>query len=115
MRSILFVLAAAALSLVNAADPLVVNLPKNSVSNTPTLITWEGGVAPYNLRCVGITDSATNNKPITDSYPKLTGTSFVWNTSVPADTVAVAAVTDATGDIAYSGPFLVQVPVIQYT
>ncbi|KAI0356779.1 hypothetical protein OH77DRAFT_1519739 [Trametes cingulata] len=96
-----FAALAASVASTYAAAPLVVNPPAHAVVNTPTVITWSGGIGH-------ITDSATNNQPITLNFPNLAGTSFTWNTAVPRDTVAVAAVTDSIGETAFSGPFIVQ-------
>ncbi|KAI0365401.1 hypothetical protein BV20DRAFT_1056468 [Pilatotrama ljubarskyi] len=100
----IFAVLAASIASTYGADPLVVNPPTHAVVNTPTVITWSGGVVTFQT----ITDSATNNMPITLNFPNIAGTSFTWNTVVPADTVAVAAVTDSRGETAFSGPFIVQ-------
>ncbi|KAL1948192.1 hypothetical protein VTO73DRAFT_12267 [Trametes versicolor] len=55
-----------------------------------------------------ITDSATNNMPITMQFPNIAEHNLLWPTNVLGGTVAVFEVTDATGETAFSGAVNVQ-------
>ncbi|EIW52079.1 uncharacterized protein TRAVEDRAFT_54058 [Trametes versicolor FP-101664 SS1] len=65
---------------------------------------------PYTRRPAAgsITDSATNNMPITMEFPNIADHSLLWPTNVLGGTVAVFEVTDATGETAFSGAVNVQ-------
>ncbi|KAI0672065.1 hypothetical protein C8Q78DRAFT_1024849 [Trametes maxima] len=88
-----------------ATKILLINTPASAVQCVPTTITFSGGQEPFTLR---ITDSATNNQPITETFTGLTGTSFTWSTNVLAGTVAALKLTDSDGLTAFSAPFVVQ-------
>ncbi|KAI0649669.1 hypothetical protein C8Q79DRAFT_1006025 [Trametes meyenii] len=105
-----FVVFATSLAPSIATNILLINTPASAVQCVPTIITFSGGEEPFTLTCVIllITDSATNNQPITETFTGLTGTSFAWSTNVLAGTTAALNLTDSNGVTAFSAPFVVQ-------
>ncbi|KAI0356778.1 hypothetical protein OH77DRAFT_1422988 [Trametes cingulata] len=95
--------AAATVAYAFAADTLVINTPVDAVQCEPTLITWEGGVAPYSLFITDVTNSV-----VQEGFPDLDGHSFTWNTNFPAGHLIELDIFDSSAQTATSGLFTIQ-------
>ncbi|KAI0365400.1 hypothetical protein BV20DRAFT_973247 [Pilatotrama ljubarskyi] len=103
MKLLTIFTAAATAAYAFAADPLIINTPSNAVQCEPTKITWEGGVAPYNLFITDVTTSI-----VQEAFPDLAGHSFTWNTNFPAGHLINLDIFDSSAQEATSGLFTIQ-------
>ncbi|PIL28591.1 hypothetical protein GSI_08632 [Ganoderma sinense ZZ0214-1] len=95
----------------SAQNPLVINTPVDVVQCQVTILTWEGGVAPFSLKTLvtyAIRSIRTEDQETIFTASNLQGTSFGWDASVPAGTVVGFDVKDATGALAQSAFVAIQ-------
>ncbi|KAI0356776.1 hypothetical protein OH77DRAFT_1588693 [Trametes cingulata] len=102
MLSALYIVIASLAASSFAVAPLVINTPAEVVQCQPTEITWEGGVAPYDLV---ITDVSLAESETTFA---LIGHSFRWPTDLPGRTLVDFAISDGSGQTATSALVLIQ-------
>ncbi|EIW52028.1 uncharacterized protein TRAVEDRAFT_89834, partial [Trametes versicolor FP-101664 SS1] len=69
----------------------------------PAILQWSGGAPPYFLAIVGTGDLAV----ALQRYDGLFDTSFLWSTNITARTSIALTVTDVTGTLAQSAPFII--------
>jgi len=92
-----------------ASTTLAQGLSINSISGVttcvPVLLTWAGGVSPYDVMV--LPESPPNANALVDFLPQ-TGTSLTWIVNITAGTTAFLQIRDSTGQPAESGNFTVQ-------
>ncbi|TFK84961.1 hypothetical protein K466DRAFT_588487, partial [Polyporus arcularius HHB13444] len=100
MRFSLSVVLAMAASVLAQGDPIVIDTPASAVQCQTTLVTWTGGVAPFNLSIV--------HDRTAEHYNGLTERTFAWNTDLPANTDLFFFIIDSTSHTGQSSLFLIQ-------
>ncbi|KAH9900051.1 uncharacterized protein BXZ73DRAFT_111632 [Epithele typhae] len=79
-----------------ASARFIINTPAQAPQCSDTLVTWEGGVAPYDLMYV--------LRTFQRAFFNLTGHSFVWEVDLNAGSVVTLVLEDATGAETQSAP-----------
>ncbi|PCH42419.1 hypothetical protein WOLCODRAFT_152448 [Wolfiporia cocos MD-104 SS10] len=115
MKSTLFAVAA----LVAGVASLTIDTPSDVSECVPTQFTWSGGVAPYYLGRLSLTQqyaialeflqsiepgSDPSGTPL-QQYGPLSGTSLTWSTNITANTQVSLTIKDSTGATDQSAPF----------
>ncbi|EIW83775.1 hypothetical protein CONPUDRAFT_80364 [Coniophora puteana RWD-64-598 SS2] len=85
-------------------QPLVINTPANVVQCEPVLITWDGGVGPYNLT---LNKNGVPDSPV-EAFYGLTGNAYTWTVNVKEGTVLGFSLKDSSSDLAQTAPFTIQ-------
>ncbi|KAH9846717.1 hypothetical protein C2E23DRAFT_863826 [Lenzites betulinus] len=83
-----------------AQDTLTINTPANATQCETTVVTWNGGVAPFNLSIVFDRTA--------EHFNGLTERTFSWNTDILANNIVFFFVIDATSHTAQSSLIPVQ-------
>ncbi|THU98470.1 hypothetical protein K435DRAFT_777455 [Dendrothele bispora CBS 962.96] len=93
-----------AVATVAAQSALVINTPARLVEGQSALLTWSGGVAPYELSV------QAGNAPGTtlEDLGKQDGTSFTWQVDIAAGTSVAIEVADSAGNVAQSAAVTIQ-------
>ncbi|KIP05862.1 hypothetical protein PHLGIDRAFT_484103 [Phlebiopsis gigantea 11061_1 CR5-6] len=81
-------------------SPFEINTPSIPIECVPTLITWEGGLAPYAL-VIQVPDA--NGTPV-QIFSGLRGHDFTWSTNLTAGTAFGLSLIDNKRDVAQSAP-----------
>ncbi|KAI0816832.1 hypothetical protein BC628DRAFT_1342519 [Trametes gibbosa] len=83
-----------------AQDTFTMNTPDSATQCETTVVTWNGGVAPFNLSIVFDRTA--------EHFNGLTERTFSWNTDILANNVVFFEGIDATDHVAQSSLILVQ-------